>query len=88
MVAMTNTSRAPRPRKRSLANANPARVANSTTLIEVMTATMMELTRACQNLMSELITRVTLSMKLPSGISDGIGFWAMVMASEDASRKV
>ena len=63
-------------------------MANSTTLIEVMTATMMELPRACQNLMSELITRETLSRKLPSGISDGIGFWAMVMASEDASRKV
>ena len=88
MVAMTNTSRARRPRKRSLANENPARVANSTTLIDVMTATMTEFARACQNLMSELNTRVTLSMKLGPGINEGIGFCAIVWASEDARRNV
>ncbi len=88
MVAMTKTSSARRPRNRSLAKENPARVANSTTLIDVMTATTTEFHRACQNLMSELITRETLSMKLPSGIRDGIGFWAIVTASEDASRNV
>jgi hypothetical protein len=88
IVAMTNTSRARRPRNRSLAKENPARVANSTTLIDVITATMTEFHRACQNLMSELSTRLTFSKKFGPGISDGIGFWAIVWESDDANRNV
>ena len=87
MVAMTKTSRARRPRKRSLAKAKPESVAKKTTDAEVMTATIRELTTAGQNLMSEVMTRSRFSKRLPCGMRDGIGFCAIVAASEDARRR-
>ena len=87
MVATTNTSRARRPRNRSLANANPARVEKRTTLIEVIDGHDDGVPQGLPELDAALITRETLSRKLPPGIRDGIGFWAMVMASEEPIRK-
>ena len=52
----------------------------------MIVAAMTLLRTACQNLMSELITRPAFSMKLPSGMSDGIGFCAIVTGSELPSR--
>ena len=49
IVAMTNTSSGPRPRKRSLANENPASVENSTTAAEMTTAMISEFVSASQN---------------------------------------
>jgi len=86
IVAMTNTRRGPRPRNRSFENENPARVANSTTESEVMAATINELKNAGQNLMSASSTRFRFSRRFPCGMRDGIGFWAIVTASEDANR--
>jgi hypothetical protein len=88
MVAITKTRRARRPRNRSFANAKPARVAKNTTVIDVMTATITEFITAFQKSTSESMTRLTFSRKLPPGMSDGIGFWAIVAESDDASRNV
>ena len=52
VVAMTNTSRALRPRKRSFENEKPASVENSTTDSDVIVPTMIELVSAFQNWMS------------------------------------
>ena len=60
---MTKTSSTLRPRKRSLANAKPARVEKNTTDTDVTVATITELNIAFQKPMSALSTRSTFSKK-------------------------
>ena len=86
VVAMTNTSRALRPRKRSFENENPASVEKSTTDSAVIVPTMIELPSAFQNWISPFSTLPTLVKNSPCGISDGIGFCAMYAEFDDASR--
>lgn len=86
IVATTNTRSGPRPRNRSLAKAKPARVEKNTTESDMIVAAMTLFSTDCQNLMSEPMTRWTFARKLPSGISDGIGFCAIVTESELPSR--
>src|SRR5674476_691183 len=64
IVAMMKTSSGRRARNRSLAKANPARVAKNTTEIDVTPATMRLFSTAGQNLMSEDNTRPTFSIRL------------------------
>src|SRR5690606_3134127 len=79
IVATTNTSSGPRPRKRSLANANPASVANSTTESETVVETMIEFSVARQN-GTWLMTVAALRRKLPPG-SSGNGVRASTVES-------
>ncbi len=84
MVAITNTRRGSLPRNRSLENEKPASVENSTTDRAVTQETITEFHTAGQKLMPDSSTFWMLASRLPSGISDGIGFCAIVAASEEA----
>ena len=88
IVAITNTSSPRRPRNRSFAKLNPARVAKNTVDTEQMVATSTELITAGQKLMSEWITALMFSKKFGPGIGDGMGLRAISPASEEDSRNV
>ncbi len=86
IVAMTNISRARRPRKRSLEKENPREVAKKTTEAEVIAETITEFPSARQKSMSEVTTFCRLCRRFPwGGISDGSGLRAMLPASDEAS---
>ena len=56
--------------------------------MDVMTATITELPSACHSLMSDSTTRCTLVRKFGPGISEGMGFFEIVAASDEDSRNV
>src|SRR5687767_6104032 len=83
-VATTNRNNASRPRNRSLANANPASVENSTVVNVTVPDTITLLPSAFQN-GTESNTRAAFEKKLPPGSSGGIRSESIEL-SRDATR--
>jgi hypothetical protein len=74
MVAITSSSRALRPRKRSLANAKPASEQNTTTEMVAVDATRTLLSRARRKATSALSkTRCTFVPSSSPGVNGGVG---------------
>ena len=75
MVAMITSSSALRPRNRSLAKANPARVEKNTTDTVTVVATIAELIRPVRKYASVLSnSRAMFAPRLPPGVTGG-GSW-------------
>lgn len=83
-VAMATTRSAFRPRNRSLANANPARVEKNTTETVIEPLTMKEFTRARpKSVVSN--TRAMLSKRCPPGTRAGGTFVTASLVCEDTT---
>jgi hypothetical protein len=85
-VPMVMNSRTLRPRKRSLAKANPARVQNSTVPSAMLPATMVEFTSAL-NMLTWVRALWRLETRLPPGSSGG-GTLAMSALEVEAATTV